>query len=115
MNTNVNAGILAMRKANAIKHTQPQGGGDSPVAKTPRKAVVLPEVTFRVAIAHVTQDGQVQAPFCAEVSAATAKRAAKAARAYARKAKLPGALGAVLAAVREDAPQACWDALAPQA
>jgi hypothetical protein len=109
--------MLAMRAANAKRKAGaigpfPTGANKAPQPRAKRPASDLPAHTWRVAFALTTQEGAMQTPVNAEVSAPTAKRAAKLARAYLRTLKLGGILGAVVATVREDGPQAAFAALA---
>jgi hypothetical protein len=112
------AGAISPFPTGANKAPQPRAkrpASDLPASDLPasdRPASDLPAHTWRVAFALTTQEGAMQTPVNAEVSAATAKRAAKQARAYLRTLKLGGILGAVVATVREDGPQAAFAALA---
>lgn len=90
MDTNVNAGLLAMRAANARRAEERKLKGlsvkaDAPSGGSPRKAAAvstktkLPNRVWRVTLA-VEHEGVKQAWACPDVNAPTIKRAVKQAR-----------------------------------
>lgn len=124
----VNTGLLAMRAANACKRLglRPRDADAAPLA-TPAKPRQTPEAPRRVSaeppapdapeaehafrVAVLVGDADAQTHAFVQVCAAGPRRAMRAARAHAFARGLT--THGTPAVVRDDAPQALWDALTP--